>query len=238
MLTHLTLGDLTIEVERKPIKHLHLSVYPPDGHVRIAAPERMDLDTIRVYAISRLGWIKDQQRKFHEQRRESAREYIDHESHYVWGQRYLLQVLERDAPPTIELKHRHLLLGVRPGTPTARRHALLEDWYRRQLRAAVAPLLAQWELRLGVHVERIYIQRMKTRWGSCNPAARSLRFNTELAKKPPQCLEYIVVHELLHLLEPSHNPRFVALMEHHFPHWRLLRDELNRAPLGHVEWGY
>jgi predicted metal-dependent hydrolase len=232
------LGDLTIEVVLKDIRNIHLSVYPPDGRVHISAPLRTDLDTLRVFAISKLIWIKQQQQKFQEQPRETPREYLDRESHYLWGKRYLLKLIENDQAPTLELQHNQILLSVRPGTPEPRKQAILEEWYRRQIRQALPPLLAQWEPRLGVKVEQVFIQRMKTRWGSCTPDAARIRLNTELAKKPPECLEYIVVHELIHLLEPTHNPYFVALLDQYLPNWRLLRDELNRAPLGHETWGY
>ena len=238
MQTTLQLGDITVDVELKDIKHIYLSVYPPTGRVRITAPLRMELDTIRVYALSRLKWIKDQQIKFHNQVRETPREYLERESHYVWGARYLLKLVESSAAPAVELEHHHLVLRVRPGTTDQRKQAIVENWYRGQVRQAAEPLIAKWELLMGVNVERFFVQRMKTRWGSCNHAARHIRFNSELAKKSRDCLEYIVVHEMVHLLEPSHNARFVALMDQTMPSWQLLRDELNRAPLGHVTWEY
>jgi len=236
MVTHILLGDLEVEVELKDIKNVHLSVYPPAGRVRIAAPKRMSLDTIRLFAISKLAWIRQQQAKLGEQERETPREYLERESHYVWGKRYLLAIEERDRPPAIELKHRHLVLGVRPGTGGHKRQALVDEWYRKLLRAAVPPLLQRWQPLLGVEIERFFVQRMKTRWGSCNHGARTIRLNTELAKKPVACLEYIVVHELVHLLEPTHNARFQQLMHEFMPHWRHYRDELNRAPLTHQDW--
>lgn len=238
MVDWIELGDIKIEVDRKDIKNVHLSVYPPAGRVHIAAPLHMDLDTIRVYAISRLDWIKEQQQKFLAQERETPREYLDRESHYVWGKRYLLKVVEKEAAPSVDLQHSHIWLQVRPGADEVKKAAVLEAWYRRQVREALAPLIAKWEERLGVRAGSMRVRRMKTRWGSCNPRTAGILINTELGKKPPECLEYIVVHELMHLIEPTHNSRFVALMDHHLPHWRLLRDELNRAPLGHVEWDY
>lgn len=238
MVDTIALGDIIIEVDRKQIKNIHLSVYPPTGRVRIAAPARMDLDTIRVYAISKLDWIKDQQKKFLAQERETPREYLDHESHYVWGKRYLMKLVERNEAPFVSLSHSHIWLNVRPNADDEKKAEVLEAWYRRQIYDALTPLIALWEQRLGVQVAKVHVQRMKTRWGTCNPHTARIIINTELAKKPPECLEYIVVHELIHLLEPTHNSRFVALMDHHLPQWRLLRDELNRAPLGHVTWEY
>ena len=238
MAAQIALGDIAVEVVFKDIKNIHLSVYPPDGAVRVSAPLRMQLDTIRVFAISRLAWIKQQQARLRAQQRETPREYIDRESHYVWGKRYLLKVVEADAAPTIELKHSRILLRVRPGTDEAARQAIVAHWYREQIRAAVPALIAKWETAMGVKVGRVFVQKMKTKWGSCNPAARSIRLNTDLAKKPLQCLEYIVLHELVHLLERHHNERFTGLMNRHMPDWPQRRKLLNGAPLGHEDWSY
>ena len=213
------LGKLPIEVVLKDIKHVHLSVHPPAGRVRIAAPRRMNLDTIRVFAISKLGWIREQQRSLREQEREPPREYLDRESHYVWGRRYLLTVVEADQPPSVVLKHSKMLLHVRPNADSTKRGAILEGWYREQVKSALPELLAKWEPLIGVKVGRFYVQRMRTRWGSCNPGSSSIRLNTDLAKKPRECLEYIVVHETVHLLEPTHNARFVSLMYRFMPRW-------------------
>jgi predicted metal-dependent hydrolase len=222
----------------KDIKNVHLSVHPPTGRVRISAPLRMSLDNIRVFAISKLGWIKQQQKKLQEQQRETPREYLDRESHYVWGKRYLLEVIEIDQPPSIELKHNRMLLRVRPDTDENRRQVLVEGWYREQLKNAVPPLIARWEPLMGVKANRFFVQRMKTKWGSCNPDAGNIRLNTELAKKPQECLEYIVVHEMAHLLEPTHNDRFKALMDRFMPKWQFFLDRLNRLPVSHEDWGY
>lgn len=233
---HIDLGDIRVEVQRKNNKHAHLYVYPPEGRVRISAPMHMGLDTLRAFAISRLSWIKAQQRQMRVQPRETEREYLNRESHQVWGRRYLLEVIEVDAPPAVELKHSTLVLQVRPGSDEARRGELLEGWYRQQLRARLPALLAKWQSRMGVNVRRILVQRMKTRWGGCNPSTGNIRLNTELAKKPPECLEYILVHELVHLIESTHNARFIALMDNFIPHWRQIKDELNRLPVRHEEW--
>lgn len=238
MITQVKLGDLAVDVVLKEIKNIHLSVYPPTGNVRISAPLRMDLDTIRVYAISKLGWIKKQQQKMRDQERESPREYLDRESHYVWGRRYLLKVIEKDAAPTVELKHSKMHLQIRPATSYARKEAILEEWYRERLKEAVPSLIAKWEPLMGVKVERFFVQRMKTKWGSCTHASRNIRLNTNLAKKPPECLEYIVVHEMVHLLEPTHNSRFMSLMDQFMPKWRFFKEELNRLPVRHEDWGY
>jgi predicted metal-dependent hydrolase len=233
-----TLGDIPVDVLLKDIKNVHLSVYPPTGRVRISAPLRMSIDTIRVFAISKLDWIKQQQKKLRGQQRESQREYLDRESHYVWGKRYLLDIVECESAPAVELKHRRMVLGIRPGMDEARRQAVIEEWYRKQLKIAVPALISKWEPFLGVKVERFFVQRMKTKWGSCSPSSHSIRLNTDLAKKPRECLEYIVVHEMLHLLEPTHNERFVALMGRYLPTWHECRAALNQLPVRHEHWQY
>jgi predicted metal-dependent hydrolase len=232
------LGEVEMDVVQKDIKNLHLSVYPPNGRVRVSAPEHMSLDTIRVFVISKLGWIRQQQNKLREQERETPREYLDRESHYVWGKRYLLEVVKRSAAPSVQLNHQALTLQVRPGSDEAKKQAVLALWYREQVRQALPDPVARWEPLLGVEVSRFFVQHMKTKWGSCNPATGTIRLNTELAKKPRACLEYILVHEMVHLLEPTHNARFQKLMDNFMPLWRFQRDELNRVPLAHEEWSY
>jgi predicted metal-dependent hydrolase len=238
MPTTIELGGTTLHVVRKDIKHVHLSVYPPAGAVRVAAPTRMSLDTIRLFTISKLAWIRQQQKKLRDQARETPREYLDRESHHVWGRRVLLKITERDAAPEVELRGAKLLLQIRPGTDEPTRDAIIAAWYRQTLREAVQPLLDTWERRLKVSVAGFYIQRMKTKWGSCNAAARTIRLNTELAKKPRECLEYIVVHELAHLCERTHGPRFVVIMDRVLPNWRDTRELLNRLPARHERWAY
>jgi len=232
------LGEMTVEVEQKDIKNLHLSVYPPTGRVRISAPLRMDLDTIRVFAITKLGWIKSQQKKLREQMRETPREYLDRESHYLWGKRYLLAVIESNQPPQVQLQHSTILLQVRPGTDAEKKQEMVEAWYRDQIRQAVLSLLTKWEPVIGVQVGKVFVQRMKTKWGSCNAAAKSIRLNSELAKKPRECLEYLVVHEMVHLMEPTHNNHFIALMDQFMPNWQMYREILNRIPVAHECWKY
>ncbi len=237
-MAQIDLGDMRIEVLRKDIRNLHLSVLPPHGRVRIAAPRQMNLDTIRVFVISKLDWIRRQQRKMDAQEREAPREYLDRESHYVWGRRYLLKRIEENAVPSVELRHSRLVLQLRPGTDEARSREILEAWYREQIRVALPDLIAKWEAVIRVKVDRVFVQRMKTRWGSCNPATRSIRLNTDLARKPRECLEYILVHEMAHLVEPTHNARFVALMDVLLPAWQNLRMSLNELPVRHEEWAY
>jgi predicted metal-dependent hydrolase len=238
MVTKIDLGGIVVDVVKKDIKNVHLSVHPPIGKVRISAPLRMGTDTIRVFAISKLGWIKQQQKKLQAQERETPREYLNRESHQVWGKRYLLRVVEEDAAPAVELQQRALLLRVRPGSNEGKKQAILDEWYRGQLKAAVPPLVAKWERLLGVKVEKFFVQRMKTKWGSCNSRGRTIRLNSELVKKPRECLEYILVHEMVHLLEPTHNRSFVALIDQFMPKWKFYRDNLNRLPVRHESWEY
>lgn len=233
----LRLGQTRVEVVRKDIRNVHLTVHPPVGRVRIAAPRHLSDDSIRAFAIGKLGWIRRQQAKLRAQERETPRELLDRETHYVWGRRVLLK-LQASARPRVELLPGRLVLHARPGAALRRRAALLEAWYRAALRAALPALIERWETRLSVNVRRVYVQRMRTRWGSCNPQAGSIRLNTELARKPRECLDYLVAHELAHLVEPKHTARFVALMDTLLPSWRVVRQKLNRLPVRHEDWDY
>jgi len=238
MSTWFQLGDVRVDVVRKKIKNLHLSVLPPLGRVRVAVPERMSMEAVRLFTIDKLPWIRRQQRKLREQERETPREYLERESHFVWDRRYLLAVTEVDQPPSVELSHNRLVLRVRPGAAQARRQEIIEAWYREELRAAATPLIKKWEPVMGVEVRHLFIQRMKTKWGSCTPRSGSIRLNTDLAKKPRECLEYIIVHEMAHFIEHTHNERFVELMDRFMPKWQYHRDVLNRLPVRHEQWEY
>ena len=220
-------AEITVDVVRKSVRNINLTVHPPDGRVRVSAPRRTSLAAIHEFAFSKLDWIRRHRRKIRSMDREVPLRYADGEVHRVWGRNHVLRVEERDAAPMVELTPRRLRLTVRPGTDRARRRAIVEAWYRDQLRAALPGLLRRWENRLGVKTKHVYIRRMKTRWGTCNPRARTIRLNTELATRRPALLEYLVVHELVHFLEPTHNPRFHALMDRYLPDWRERRDELN-----------
>jgi len=235
---HIKLGDIDIEVTQKDIKNIHLSVYPPNGRVRIAAPQRMDLDTIRMFAISKLQWIKAQQETLLQQEREPPREYLERESHYFLGKRYLLKIHENDAPAKVEIDHKYIHLHIRPNTGTEKRAEIISEWYRKQLKQIAPTLIAKWEEVIGVKSNEFGIKKMRTKWGTCNTEAKRIWLNLELAKKPKECLEYIIVHELVHLIERSHNQRFVKLMDEFMPKWRFYRDELNKLPVSHTEWGY
>ncbi len=235
----ITVAGIKVEVVRKDIKNLHLGVYPPHGRVRVAAPLVISDEAVRLAVIDKLGWIKRQRAKFAEQPRQSQREMVNGESHYFLGQRYRLRVHEQAAPARVAVRGiTSLDLFVRPGTSAEQREAVLLRWHREQLKALIPPLLEKWQPALGVQVAAWGIKKMKTKWGSCNPASRRVWLNLELAKKPVTCLEYIVVHELAHLLERHHNERFMALLDIHLPQWRQYREILRQAPLGHEEWGY
>lgn len=238
MVTNLQLADINLEVVQKDIKNVHLSVYPPSGYVRVSAPRHMPLDTLRAFLVTKIGWIRKEQRKFQEQERQELPLLIDRESHWVWGDRFLLTVIERDEPPAVDLGHRSLNLYVRPGSDTTKRNEVLSRWYRELVRKTALDLVPEWECRLGVQVKKVFVQRMKTKWGSCNPTQKNIRLNTELARKPRACLEYVLVHELIHILEPTHNERFWRLMDLHLPQWKTIRDELNRRPLAYEKWEY
>lgn len=236
---NLEVRGIRIEVLRKNIKNLHVGVYPPRGRVRVAAPLRLDDEAVRLAVISRLGWIRRQQAGFKQQDRQSEREMVTGESHYFQGRRYRLRVVEKEGPPFVCVpSNATLQLFVRPGEDREKRDALLQRWYREQLRAQIPALLTKWESKVGVAVAEVCIKKMKTRWGSCNVPARRIWLNLELAKKPLMCLEYILVHEMVHILERHHNERFRELMDKLIPMWRLCREELNRAPLAHQDWEY
>lgn len=232
----LDLGELHAEVTRKAIKHVHLSVLPPTGKVRVAAPQSMPLDTIRLFVVGKLGWIRSQQRKLQAQARETPREFLNKESHYLWGKRYLLEITRADAAPAVSLSPRKLHLQVRPHADRSRCEEVIDAWYRQQVREAVPALLDKWEPMLGVKANRVFVQRMKTKWGSCTPESGYIRLNTDLAKKPRECLEYVVVHELVHLLEPTHNGRYIALLDLYLPNWPHVRRLLNELPLAAASW--
>lgn len=230
------LGEIAIAVTRKDIKHVHLSVHPPKGRVSLVAPAGTRLEVARAYAASKLGWIREQQARLRAQARETPRRYVTRESHYIWGKRYLLSVIEREEKPSVTMDHRRITLGVRPGADRARREAVMHEWHRRLLHEALPALIRKWEPRLGVKVSAYFLQRMKTKWGGCNHRAGTIRLNTELVKKPKDLLEYVVVHEMAHLIAPTHSERFVALLDEHYPTWREARAELNELPLGAEAW--
>lgn len=225
------LGDIRISLTRKRVKNVHLTVHPPDGRITLVAPTDTRPEVARAYAISRLGWIRQQKAALMAQARETTRQHVTRESHYLWGRRYLLRVQERDAKPQVLLDHKHITLLVRPGSDAQKRAEVMHEWQKALLHEVVPGLIERWASRLGVQVSGYFLQRMKTQWGSCNPRLGNIRINTELVKKPKDLLEYVIVHELAHLLVPKHNEQFVAVLDQHYPSWREARAELNALPL-------
>jgi len=235
----ITVNGVPVQIVRKAIKNLHLGVYPPHGRVRVAAPLRVTDEAVRLAVIGKLGWIKRQQARFDGQPRESRREMVSGESHYFLGRRYRLRIVQTTEASGVVLRNRtRMELHARPDATVAQRDRVLQRWYRHQLKQLIPALLEKWQAALGVQVADWGIKRMKTRWGTCNVEARRIWLNLELAKKPVRCLEYIVVHELAHLIERKHGDRFVSIMDQHLPQWRSHRQELNSAPLAHETWSY
>lgn len=230
------LGEISVLVTRKDIKHVHLSVHPPTGRVTLVAPVGTSLEVARAYAISRLGWIRNHQARLRGQTREAPRKFVERESHYLWGRRHLLSVLLKDTKPFVLLDHRRITLTVRPGSSPAKRAEVIHDWHKSLLHEAVPPLIRKWERRLKVQVDAYFLQRMKTKWGSCNHKVRHIRLNTQLVTKPRDLLEYVIVHEMVHLIEPTHSERFLTILGEHYPTWREARAELNELPLAAETW--
>jgi predicted metal-dependent hydrolase len=232
-------NGLPVAITRKAIKNLHLGVYPPEGRVRVAAPLLVSDEAVRLAVVEKLGWIKRQRARFAAQPRQSERVMVNRESHYFMGKRYLLHVIPHRGAAKMSIRNGSILeLRIRPEATAEQRERALQRWYREQLKVLIPPLLEKWQPVLGVETTGWGIRKMKTRWGSCSHEIGRIRLNLELAKKPPQCLEYIVVHELLHLIEQKHNERFIALLNQYLPHWQILREELNAAPLAHETWNY
>jgi predicted metal-dependent hydrolase len=237
MSERIQISDVSILVSRKAVKNVHLSVHPPNGRVTLVAPNTTRLEVARAYAISKLGWIREQQSKLHNQEREAPRQFVERESHYVWGRRYLLSVCYRETKPFISLDHRRINLTVRPGSDAKKRADVMHEWHKSLMHQVVPSLIHKWEPKLKVTVERYFLQRMKTKWGGCNHRAGHIRLNTQLVTKPKDLLEYVIVHEMVHLIEPTHSDRFLSILEKHYPSWREARFELNELPLAAEAWG-
>ena len=235
----LEIGNICVEIVKKDIKNLHLAVYPPNGRVRLAAPEGVNDETLRLFTISKLPWIRKQQRRFAGQKREPDRKYVHRESHYFFGKRYLLRIIDTEKTVKVEIKNKtYIDLYVKPGSSKKHRQHILNEWYRVELKKLVPDILAQWERRTNVQVEDWGVKQMKTKWGTCNIQKKRILVNLELAKKPIYCLEYIIVHEMVHLLERLHNERFLAYMDKFMPRWKYYREELNKLPVSHIDWEY
>jgi predicted metal-dependent hydrolase len=235
----LDIGGLRVELVRKAIKNLHLGVYPPDGRVRVAAPPTVSDDAVRIAVVSRMGWINRQRAKFLGQARQSERDYVSGETHFHLGQRYRLRLIEQPGPSQVRLtSDRRLELKVPAGSDRGFRERVVQRWQRELLRERSQTLTVEWAARLSMEPPAIGIKKMKTKWGACNPAANRIWLNLELIKKPPECISYLVLHEITHLIERNHGDAFVAFLDRHMPDWRTLRDELNVAPLAHEEWAH
>jgi predicted metal-dependent hydrolase len=235
---HITISNITIDVIRKDIKNIHLAVYPPSGRVRLAAPLTVNEDAIRLFAISKLSWIKRSQLKFEGQERISPREYKHRECHYFQGKKFLLNIIETSDNPKVICKNKHIDFYIHHDMSFEKRHELMTEWYRGELKKQIPSIIDKWEKILNVKVEDWQVKKMKTKWGSCNIEKKRIWVNLELAKKPEHCLEYIIVHEMVHLLERHHNERFQYYMDTYLPNWRKLKTELNKLPVSHAEWGY
>ncbi len=235
----ITVNGIDVQIVRKSIKNLHLAVYPPNGHVRVAVPEHVSDDNVRLAVVSKLKWIKRQQQGFNNQPRQSERQYVSGECHYVFGKRYRLELIERDRKPEVQmLKSGRLKLFVRPEATVESKEKILNTWYRDELKKVIPELLEKWQPIIGKTASDWGVKKMKTKWGSCNIDQRRIWLNLELAKKPPECLEYILVHELVHLYERNHNQRFLELLDQFLPNWRTNKKTLNTSPLANESWGY
>lgn len=228
MISEIKLHDIVIEITRKKMKNIRLRIYP-NGQVKVSAPLKMKHEIIHNFLVSKLTWMQQTQAKLLQ--REKHKQSADDKSCYVWGMAYSLNVIEQNAHPRITMTNNEMLLHVRPKTSVAIQQAIIDEWLRYELKKAIPPLLEKWQPIMGVNVNKFFVQKMKTRWGSCNYTQSNVRFNSELAKKPPECLEYVVVHELAHLLEPSHNARFHSLMSQFLPNWKLIKAKLNRLSI-------
>lgn len=230
------LGEIKIYVTRKNIKNVHLSVHPPEGRVTLSAPLETRLEVARAYAATKLHWIRQQQNILREQARQTPRQFVERESHYLWGRRYLLTINKVEMKPYVSLDHRRINLYIRPGSDSKKRAEIIHEWHISLLHDFIPPIIEKWESKIGVSVSEYYLQRMKTKWGSCNPKKGNIRLNTELVKKPKDLVEYVIVHEMIHLLEPTHNDRFISLITEFYPSWKEARIELNDLPLAAEEW--
>lgn len=236
MIDSIQLGEVSVRLERKAVKNVHLSVHPPEGRVTLVAPLGTRFEVARAFAISKLSWIHKQQAALRQQSREPQRRFVERETHYLWGRRRLLRLAEQNAKPAVSVGHKHITLTVRPDSSPETRARVMHEWHKSLMHRTVPKIIEKWEKRLNVKVAGYFLQRMKTKWGSCNPHARNIRLNTELVKKPKDLLEYVVAHEMIHLIEPTHNDRFIAILSQKYPGWREARAELNELPLAAEVW--
>ena len=233
----ITVNELPVRVVRKRIKNIYFAVYPPNGSVRVSVPEFIDDEAVRLALLSKFDWIKRQIKSFEDQPRQSVSEFVSGESHYYLGCRYLLDVVYTSKCPFIEIRGRKTLaLNINKATSLEGCRELLKGWYRKEMKRILPGVVRKWEIKTGLQVEFFGIKRMKTKWGSCNPLHRRIWLNLELIKKPINCLEYVVVHEMVHFLERTHNDNFLFYMNRIMPNWRTFRDQLRQFPLAHENW--
>ncbi len=223
----INLGDINIDVILKNIKNMHLTILPPLGKVRISAPKKMKLENIKMFALTKLGWIKKQQVKMLSQKREAKKDYVNNEEHYFLGEKYLLEVVQTSKKPSVEVIDRQIILNVKANFTQLQIKNLLQKWYRSELTKISWQLIAKWEKTMNLQIAELQIRQMKTRWGSCHIRKKKITLNLELAKKPLHCLEYVVVHEMVHLFEKKHNDRFKNYMTHYLPNWKVCKKQLN-----------
>jgi predicted metal-dependent hydrolase len=226
----INLGNINIDIIAKDIKNVHLAVLPPLGRVRISAPKRMNLETIRMFAITKLDWIRKNQAKMLNQSRESARDYISGESHYFLGKRYLLKVVNTSEKPNVLCSHNNIILNIKQDSNKENKQKLLQEFYRKQLKEILLRMIEKYEKSMNLKVEELQIRKMRTRWGSCNPRKKKIIINLELVKKPLQCLEYVITHEMVHFFERKHNKKFISYMDKFLPNWRHCKQNLNLLP--------
>jgi predicted metal-dependent hydrolase len=219
-------GSIPVEVEYRGIKNMRITVYPPDGKVRITAPFDTPMELIRNFAVSKTAWIEKHREKFRS-RSKTPLALKNNGQVWVWGEALVLEIAERRGNPKILVTGGIMKMQVRPGSQAEKHQALLDKWYRRLVGEAAQVLIKKWEPLIGVKVEGLYIRKMKSHWGSCNAVRRTLRLNSELAKKPPDCLEYVIVHEMLHIIEVHHNEKFYRLLNRFIPSWKEIRKKMN-----------
>lgn len=236
MTEHLLIGGFDVEVTKKDIKNIHLTVHPPKGVVKLSAPLDTDSQVLKAFALTKLEWIKRHHQRLVNQARESQRELINRESVSVWGNRYLIKIESFNGGGFVEIKGNNLILRIQKNSSKKTKIEIIESWYRDELRKKAIKILAKWEGKFGKSVKNLYIQRMKTKWGSCSPASKSIRLNTELVHKNKEALEYVIVHELIHFIESRHNDKFYRILDSVLPNWKSIRQKLNQAPLTYATW--
>ena len=218
------ISSIQIDLEYRNVKTLRLLVYPSDGRVKISAPLGMDIEHIKQFAASKISWIKNQREKLAANKAGSLR---NHSTVYVWGEAYELEIIERRGNHKIALEGGYMRYYVRPDSTRAKKQEYFNKWYSRVLKEKAPAIIEKWEAITGIEVKKLFVRKMKTKWGSCSPTMRTLRLNSELAKISPEYLEYVIVHEMLHVIEKGHNKKFYGLLAKYIPGWKTLRKKMN-----------